>query len=331
MSYTICYDRRFIKSGLGITPMWLAGDSNCYEPRRTIKGRSYERRDRSWQPLFNMAGVPAEELMEKVRSCTPSKYQEHFKYRGKWVDDKAFIAFVEKGIKNAVTIEELEKAAGHSAFSAKLSVWKYNPEKGYSDMEKPEQVQRISTTAELDEWISLCKMRMESKQEGESIYFHIDLYTDEPIPFPKMPPKNCPVMIREKARKFGGYLAKIEEKGISFSPVPEDAMIFPNADAAIAAIPAWFDKKRYTVVNADAVLMKRTWKWVVRVASGYHQGRFVKECTRSAVKFAPTIADAKKFPSKKAAERYIMELDKKRWQNPITFDAANLDGEEENR
>ena len=32
MSYEIVYDRRFIRSPLGITPMILAGSNNCYEP-----------------------------------------------------------------------------------------------------------------------------------------------------------------------------------------------------------------------------------------------------------------------------------------------------------
>ena len=146
MSYDICYDRRFLKSEMGITPLWLAGSNNCYEYHRDTQGRRYERRERSWSPLFNVAGIPQEELMDKVRSFLPSTYQQHFKYRGKWVDDKGFLSFVENGIRNAVTIEELEEAMGFTAFSARLIVWKYNPEKGYSDREHDEEVQKIATT-----------------------------------------------------------------------------------------------------------------------------------------------------------------------------------------
>ena len=56
MSYDICYDRVFIRSGMGITPMWLVGSNNCTETVWGLDGKCHERRERHWSPLCNMAG-----------------------------------------------------------------------------------------------------------------------------------------------------------------------------------------------------------------------------------------------------------------------------------
>ena len=103
MSYEIVYDRRFIRSPLGITPMILAGSNNCYEPMPN--GR--ERRERSWSPLFNEPTIPEEALMARVQGCCGGQFQEHFKWHGKFVDDAGFVAFVRNGVKGTLTLEEL--------------------------------------------------------------------------------------------------------------------------------------------------------------------------------------------------------------------------------
>ena len=48
--------------------------------------------------------------MERIKSyCDGGEYQEHFIQNGKWVDDKGLIRFIQNGIKNAKTIEELKE------------------------------------------------------------------------------------------------------------------------------------------------------------------------------------------------------------------------------
>lgn len=303
MSYEICYDRRFLKSELGITPLWLAGSNNCYEYHRDTQGRRYERRERSWSPLFNVAGIPQEELMDKVRSFLPSTYQQHFKYRGKWVDDKGFLSFVENGIKNAVTIEELEEAMGFTAFSARLIVWKYNPEKGYSDREHDEEVQKIATTQDLDAWIRVCKMRMADKKEGESIYYCIELYTDDPIRVPRKAPKDTPVV----AKVGNQYVIGVSAGGFSYGPDYRNAMIFASEEDAKQQISLAFHR-RLSFVRAETIEARKQWRWVVRVADGYYQGRYIVQQTRSRLRMSRERRDARRFPSKAAAERYIASL-----------------------
>ena len=110
MSYEIVYAREFIKTNdCRIIPLVLSGSNNCWEP--TFK--KHWRRERSWFPLLIKSGenpaVSPEKLMEKVRNCIPSTYQQHFLRNGKWIDDAAFIRFFENGIKKAKTLEELKE------------------------------------------------------------------------------------------------------------------------------------------------------------------------------------------------------------------------------
>ena len=57
MSYDICYDRCFLRSEMGITPMWLVGSSNCTENIYGLDGKWHERLERHWSPLCNLAGA----------------------------------------------------------------------------------------------------------------------------------------------------------------------------------------------------------------------------------------------------------------------------------
>ena len=95
MSYTIEYDKIFLKSGAGYTPLWLAGDSNCYEG----SGRN-QRRVRDWSVFMSQLGVTEEKLMERIQPLLGGPYQEHWQRRGKWVDDKGLVTWVKNGCKN---------------------------------------------------------------------------------------------------------------------------------------------------------------------------------------------------------------------------------------
>lgn len=110
MSYEIVYAREFLKTKDGrIIPLVLMGSNNCWT--RTCTGR--DRRERHWLALLSRTGespaMAADELLERVYQCVPSKYQEHFVRNGKWVDDDAFVRFFKNGIKKAKTLEELNE------------------------------------------------------------------------------------------------------------------------------------------------------------------------------------------------------------------------------
>jgi hypothetical protein len=106
MSYTIVYDKKFVKTAHGIIPIVLSGCSNLY--RTNLKGKDVL--CRSWG-AFRNSGLPAsaEEIMAEVHKSLPSTYNQHFKYSSRWVDDKGLVSFFESGIRNALTLEEMTR------------------------------------------------------------------------------------------------------------------------------------------------------------------------------------------------------------------------------
>jgi hypothetical protein len=104
MSYSIVYDKKFIKTDSGIIPLVLTGCSNVTV--KTLSGREKLERDWAVFNFDNSLAYSPDDLMSKVREEVPSTYNQHFKYNGKWVDDKAYIRFFESGIRNALTLEE---------------------------------------------------------------------------------------------------------------------------------------------------------------------------------------------------------------------------------
>ena len=323
MSYTICYDRRFIRSGLGITPLWLAGSSNVYDPLIDRRGRCYERRSRSWDSLFNLAGITPEVLMEKAMGCLPSAHQQHFKYHGKWVDDAAFLRFFQNGIKNACTVEDLLAAIGWRSIRFKLSVWPGDDGAWCKD----ELSEDIKTTQELDAWIKKANQRMTQRGEKEDVYIAADLRTYEPIHMPSQP--NLSGKVIAKVGR-SNYISAVDPTAVSYCGDPDKALIFDSIEAARAALPDWAIRvNNIRFIKADNVLARRAWKWTVRAVSGYHQGLFIMKGIANGVRYTRNAKECRKFPTQKAAEKYAAQLNARKWMNPVTFEAMKI--EEENK
>lgn len=323
MSYTICYDRRFIRSGLGITPLWLAGSNNCTFVRYDSRGRRYEVRERDWAPMFGAAGVSEEALMREANTFVPSTYGEHFRRDGKWVDDAAFLHFVENGIKNAITIEEFLKAIGVKSMDCYVSIWgKSTPEKGYMDANHSELKACVSTTQELDEWIKKARQRKDAAAKDESVFLCFDPHSREPVRIGRVTQVEGPVIVR-----YGRncYISKATADSVSFTGDPNEAAMFASVDEALAKLPDWYTRdKRLCFVSAANVLKKQDWTWGVRVASGYHQGRLVRERTPRSVRFAYDDRTIRRFPTQHSAQKYADALNARNWQGTITFEAVNL-------
>ena len=119
MSYTIMYDRQFLKTSRGIIPLALYGDNNVTE-----RVNGHERRERHWGVYANSkTEFTPDEYMTLIQSWCGSEYQEHFVSHGKWVDDKGIIAWAKSGIKNALTIEEIKKIVPVQSITCYISVW----------------------------------------------------------------------------------------------------------------------------------------------------------------------------------------------------------------
>ena len=210
MSYTIEYDKIFLKSGAGYTPLWLAGDSNCYEG----SGRN-QRRVRDWSVFMSQLGVTEEKLMERIQPLLGGPYQEHWQRRGKWVDDKGLVTWVKNGCKNAVSIEQLIEANRFGAIKCcvmesymKMSSFSY-----------------IHTTDELDDWIKAAK---EEIAAGKDFYPRITLNYGEPVRHLSKPKAQDELVVV----KDGKYFVSERSPGsISTSKNRREAMIFSVDDA----------------------------------------------------------------------------------------------------
>lgn len=144
MSYTIEYDRQFIKSGLGITPVWLSGDSNVF----TGYGK-HQRRARHWSIFMNKLACTKEELLAVVEELKGG-YQEHWKKGGKWVDDAGLTRWVENGCKAAASIEDII-GANYLAW-VDCSILDYSGDTCRTSYKK-----HVTTTEEFDSWVQEVK------------------------------------------------------------------------------------------------------------------------------------------------------------------------------
>jgi len=296
LSYDICYDRCFIRSGMGITPMWLVGSNNCTESIWGLDGKCHERRERHWSPLCNMAGVSEEELMEKAYSYVPTTYNQHFMRGGKWVDDAGWIRFVENGIKNAVSIEDVLKYTHRSKMMCRLHTWVGDDSRYWLET-------YVSTTAEYDEWLRKAKELKESRNDEWGPWFCVDMGMREPIKIPAKKNLSGKVVAKYK----NDYICSVDCHGIVRSPLIENAIIFDSLEKAKEVCEkqtVW----QITYVDGSAIEKRKEWKWAIKATTGTYQGMYVERRTAHKVRMDYSSKYAKRFPTKAAAEKYIAEL-----------------------
>ena len=174
MSYSIVYNKQFLKIDGKIIPLVLYGSNNCYES--LPNGR--QRRERQWYSLYfngenEQITATEAEIMKKIESCCDGgEYQEHFMQNGKWVDDKGLIRFFQKGIKNAKTIEELKKDCFFRGMQGYFSVWK--------GMDNTiESVINIYSSDDLRNFLNAAQDRLAKRTDKEEIYICLHYYNEK--------------------------------------------------------------------------------------------------------------------------------------------------------
>lgn len=292
MSYEIIYDRRFVRTPLGITPMVLIGSNNCYEPMPG--GR--ERRERNWSPLFNEAALSGEALMAQVQDCCGGQSQEHFKWRGKFVNDAGFAAFVRNGIKAALTLEELREYAQSGSLNCALSIWYRNS----SGTNRRKLERTVSTTDELVQWIGEARIRVANHTDNEEIYYDMRFPGREPIRLEGHSDISGEVVaVRGKY-----YVSNCEPGKLETTKDASKAMIFSGMDEARYRIDSYF-MKGMRFMKAESVKARQDWRFCIQVHGGSRDGKFMEKLTRSRFHMTWNKNLARKFPSRKMAEQYI--------------------------
>ena len=233
MSYTIVYDRQVIKTPTGYSLVVLDGDNNVWETNR--------RRARDWECwLLNKSEA---EFDAFFNGMTGGKYQEHFKYNGKWVDDSALLRWYKNGLKNARTIEDFSEFVG----SVHCSLIIYSEE-----LNRKEELSRyIRTTEKFVEWISEVEKRKQSAKT-ERIYTVIRFNKDEPLRLPRrISEPSGEVYVTFKSK----YLYEINDRGWTYGSDPRKAKIFTSLQDAKSAVEDRHDK-RFAYHDAERLKKK---------------------------------------------------------------------------
>lgn len=174
MSYSIVYNKQFLKIDGKIIPLVLYGSNNCYD----VLPNGRQRRERQWYSLYfngtneQIAATEAE-IMERVKSyCDGGEYQEHFMQNGKWIDDKGLIRFIQNGIKNAKTIEELKEDYFFRGMYGYFSVWKEMDNTIESRFE-------IHSSDDLRKFLDAAQDRLDRRTDKEGIYICLHYYNEK--------------------------------------------------------------------------------------------------------------------------------------------------------
>lgn len=178
MGYSILYNWQFIRSKEGITPVILCGENNVTELRRTGAGRTIEVRARDWDCLFNMIGVPEEDIIKEAESLRDKNAQELWMRNGKWVDGAEFLRWATKAVKDAAPIEDilLINRPTYMYVEAYITVWPPRGDKGWS---RNILRQTIRTTEELDAWILQARPALQNAKENRQTAYAIVRYSQE--------------------------------------------------------------------------------------------------------------------------------------------------------
>lgn len=299
MSYAIEYDRIFIRSGFGYTPLWLSSDNNVYVTSR--------KRARSWSVFGRQLGVSKQALLTFIEPMLGG-YQEHWRKNGKWVDDAGLKRWIENGCKSAATIEELLKANNRSRFHFSLRVYPKRDET-HDGFTYEEQLQAdVSTTQDFDRWIADAKaVTAERKAEGADVYPYVDFYCD------KIVHPNSPSISAERVILKGGLGYLIEPptpKGSTWSADIRKAWVFTReeADAMQQADP---HGNIGTAKRVDAVAKDKPFDAVIRFANGRNEGMYIQKFKSRSASLCHTIEYAYHYPDAKAAERALKTAQKK--------------------
>ncbi|WP_281692295.1 hypothetical protein [Agathobaculum desmolans] len=293
MSYTIEYDRQFIKSRHGITPCWLAGDNNVTE----IRG-GYERRARDWSVFYNLLGVTEEEIMAAVQSSLGG-YGEHWRKGGKWVDDAGLIRWIKNGCKHAAALEDILALNHFSAVFCYVSVWGENQSR--------ELERYVSNTAEFDRWIVEAKALIKAKRDEGREAFPIVKWGEEPLRHPD------PTLTDETKvliRLGKSYLSeRPSDAGSSWSRDIRKSFVFTAKEAKeIIAANRFGWLAESTIVSAKR--LEEPYNVVIRVSDALRECGYVFQKTATRIRLTNTAKNARHFANERAAEKAIKKYQK---------------------
>lgn len=305
MSYTIEYDKQFLRSERGITPCWNAGDNNVTQ---YIRGR--EIRSREWCIFHNLFGTTEEALLASIQPSLGG-YNEHWMKNGKWVTDEMLIRWIKNGCKNAASIEDV-LSANHIR-SVRAYAYVYERETLNHELHCDRY---ISTTEELDAWIDEVRSYKDTT-EGKYIYPVIELcFPYDKLVHPAPKSEKTPESVVIKAPRYG-YLVEVTERGSSWNKDIKHAKVCAYAEAESILASNYMHGAK--MVNAEP-LLKNPYNAVIK-NSGKEE--YVQQISSKRIWFTARPESAKHYPNLKAAQQALERLAKK-WSKATEYVAAEV-------
>ena len=303
MSYPILYNRIVVRSNSGYTFLVLMGDNNVYDANN-------RRRSRDWSIMAR--GANEQEILEHFQSCCGSKYQEHFVFRGKWVDDAALMRWAKSGLKNAHSVEEVVEAT-RCALHCYIV---YSPTES---CELPEGItsaasygvwrrtldEYVKTTDEFDAWFRKAdELREHLKKQNIDTYREVDVCTEK-FSFSKASkPINGKVLI--KRGKY--FISDFSENSFSSTSDVHSAKVFETYDDAAFAVDQLKkvnNRKQYLLLSAEKAYRRDAdKKYLIEIHDrhGYLEGYFVRS-TKRGYRYTRYKTTATRFTEKEAKTR----------------------------
>lgn len=291
MSYTIEYDRQFIRSNAGFTPLWLAGDNNVYVSQR--------KRAREWCVFGNLLGVSEQELVAFIEPMLGG-YNQHWMRSGKWVTDDGLKRWIRNGCKSSATIEELFAANHMTVMRCYLHV--YPRKDATHDGFTCEQHLKaeVRSTEDFDRWIADAKVAIPGfKAKGADVYPCVDIYSEK-LTHPGKPTDAERVLVKCK----GAYLVEPPTpSGSSWSRDIRKAWVFTREDVERIKAEAGPYGRISEAKLIDASAKDRPFNAVIRFVDGPRAGMYVQQFTGRRARLTRSIEYAYHYPDAKAAER----------------------------
>jgi len=293
MSYTIEYDRQFIRSGFGYTPLWLAGDNNVYVTDR--------KRSRSWHVFGNQLGVSKQALLTYIEPML-NEYDQHWKKNGKWVTNAGLKRWIENGCKSSATIEEVLNANHLRFLRCSLRVYPKRDETHDGFTSEEQLKEDVYTTEDFDRWIADVKAVTPGlKAEGASVYPCVGIYTEK-INHPNKKITAERVLIKSKSEFL---IEPPTSSGSSWSSDVRKAWVFTREEAELlqSSLNPYSCVAQAKLV--DAAVKDKPFDAVIQFADGPHESTYVQKFTNKCARLCRNICHAHHYPDAKAAARAI--------------------------
>lgn len=297
MSSEIEFNRQFIRSEAGITPVWLHGDN-----RTTTGYGRHERYCRHWSLFWGKLGTTEEELLEEAKNYMGS-YQEHWLKNGKYVDDDGLLRWIRNGCKSAATIEEILLVNKIRAISCCLYV--YDGPENHTHHE--ELSVSIATTKDFDAWISNVRKRTaELEAENHLAYPNVDFLAED-LRHPIVRKNGLPNKVIFKRGKY--YLVEQPTQTIAKWSSDVNLALEFTSEEAKALLNAYGESCFLCDARIISASVKRNLhNFVIKIEGGTHDGNYVVKKTRTRLQMGLHKDTAKHYHTLRAAEQAAVKL-----------------------